>query len=137
MSMDKAIAQQIIGRVEELRTHLGHNKSRFSAEMGMKAQTYNNFIGAQGSKPNVELIHGCVERWGANAHWLLTGTGPMLQNGLPPELRDAVEERLLACERALGLKPYPAPDLTQMDPETAAPLRADERLESPPHQPGR
>lgn len=43
----------------------------------MKPQTYNNFIGSQGSKPNVELIHGIVNVFGVNPLWLLNGTGPM------------------------------------------------------------
>lgn len=66
---------EIIERIEYIRTHLGLNKSRFSAEIGMKPQTYNNFIGSQGSKPNVELIYGIVTRFGVNPIWLFTGTG--------------------------------------------------------------
>ena len=41
----------------------------------MKPQTYNNFIGAQGSKPNIELILGIVNRYGVNPNWLLNGAG--------------------------------------------------------------
>ena len=67
----------IIERIEYLRTLLNLNKSRFSADIGMKPQTYNNFIGTQGSKPNVELIHGIVNRYGANPMWLLNGSGPI------------------------------------------------------------
>lgn len=68
---------EIIERIEYIRTHLGLNKSRFSAEIGMKPQTYNNFIGSQGSKPNVELIYGIVTRFGVNPIWLFTGAGAM------------------------------------------------------------
>lgn len=71
----------IIERVEQVRTHLGLNKSRFSAEIGMKPQTYNNFIGSQGSKPNVELLHGIVTRFSANPMWVFTGQGPMFLEG--------------------------------------------------------
>lgn len=67
----------IIERIEYLRNLLNLNKSRFSADIGMKPQTYNNFIGAQGSKPNVELIYGIVNRFGANPMWLLNGSGPI------------------------------------------------------------
>jgi hypothetical protein len=70
----------IIERIEYVRTHLGLNKSRFSSEIGMKPQTYNNFIGAQGSKPNVELLLGIVTRFGVNPVWLFTGTGPMFMD---------------------------------------------------------
>jgi len=66
---------EIIERIEYLRTLLKLNKSRFSAEIGMKPQTYNNFIGAQASKPNVELIVGIVNSFGANPMWLINGTG--------------------------------------------------------------
>ena len=65
----------IIERIEYLRNLLKLNKSRFSSDIGMKPQTYNNFIGAQGSKPNIELIHGIVNKYGVNPMWLLNGTG--------------------------------------------------------------
>lgn len=65
----------IIERIEYVRKYLNLNKSRFSSDIGMKPQTYNNFIGAQGSKPNIELIHGIVNRYGVNPTWLLNGTG--------------------------------------------------------------
>ncbi len=71
----------IIDRVEQVRTHLGLNKSRFSAEIGMKPQTYNNFIGAQGSKPNVELLHGITTRFSVNPLWVFTGQGAMFLEG--------------------------------------------------------
>lgn len=71
----------IIERVEQIRTHLGLNKSRFSAEIGMKPQTYNNFIGSQGSKPNVELLYGIVTRFSVNPLWVFTGQGSMFLEG--------------------------------------------------------
>ncbi|MDH4121820.1 MAG: helix-turn-helix domain-containing protein [Deltaproteobacteria bacterium] len=70
----------IIERVEYLRTFLGLNKSRFSGEIGLKPQTYNNFIGAQGSKPSIELVMGVVQRFGVNPTWVLTGGGGMFQD---------------------------------------------------------
>jgi len=79
MSKPKKFAD-IIERIEYLRNLLGLNKSRFSADIGMKPQTYNNFIGAQGSKPNVELIHGIVNRFGVNPMWLLNGQGPVFND---------------------------------------------------------
>jgi len=86
---------EIIERIEYTRTHLGLNKSRFSAEIGMKPQTYNNFIGSQGSKPNVELIYGIVTRFGVNPIWLFTGSGPMFMDsrgGTPAGVRPQVAE---------------------------------------------
>lgn len=68
---------EIIDRIEYLRNLLKLNKSRFSSEIGMKPQTYNNFIGAQGSKPNLELITGIVNTFGVNPLWLLNGNGPI------------------------------------------------------------
>ena len=65
----------IIERIEHVRKYLNVNKSRFSSDIGMKPQTYNNFIGAQGSKPSVDLIHGVVDRYGVNPTWLLNGNG--------------------------------------------------------------
>jgi transcriptional regulator with XRE-family HTH domain len=87
---------EIIERIEYVRTHLGLNKSRFSAEIGMKPQTYNNFIGAQGSKPNVELLYGIVTRFGVNPVWLFTGSGPVFMDNRggpgPVSLRSQVGE---------------------------------------------
>lgn len=86
---------EIIERIEYTRTHLGLNKSRFSAEIGMKPQTYNNFIGSQGSKPNVELIYGIVTRFGVNPIWLFTGSGAMFMDsrgGNPAAARPHVAE---------------------------------------------
>jgi transcriptional regulator with XRE-family HTH domain len=86
---------EIIERIEYTRTHLGLNKSRFSAEIGMKPQTYNNFIGSQGSKPNVELIYGIVTRFGVNPIWLFTGSGAMFMDsrgGAPAAARGQVAE---------------------------------------------
>lgn len=75
---------EIVERIEYVRNYLGLNKSRFSAEIGLKPQTYNNFIGSQGSKPSVDLILGIVDRFGANPNWILNGKGPVFLE-LPPE----------------------------------------------------
>src|SRR5271170_4772904 len=71
----------IVDRIEQLRAYLRLNKSQFSNAIGMKPQTYNNFIGAQSSKPNVELLHGAVAKFGANPMWILTGRGEMFTGG--------------------------------------------------------
>lgn len=71
----------IIRRIEDLRGRFNINKSRFCEGIGMKPQTYNNFIGAQGSKPNVELILGVMQAYGVEPRWLLTGEGPVFAEG--------------------------------------------------------
>jgi len=73
----------IIERIEYVRNYMGLNKTKFSGEIGMKPQTYNNFIGSQGSKPNIELIHGIVNRFQVNPYWLLYGSGDVFAD---PEL---------------------------------------------------
>ena len=67
----------IVERVEIVRNKSGLNKSQFASAMGMKPQTYSNFVGAQASKPSIELIHGVVRQFRADPQWLLNGTGPM------------------------------------------------------------
>ena len=73
----------IIERIEYIRNYLALNKSRFSSEIGLKPQTYNNFIGAQGSKPSVDLILGIVNRFGVNPNWMLNGKTPVFQERTP------------------------------------------------------
>ena len=66
---------EIIERVEYVRGRLSMNKSRFCKGIGMKPQSYNNIIGPQGSKPNIELILGMVNVYHVNPYWLLDGIG--------------------------------------------------------------
>ena len=65
--------REIIDRIEQRRIDLGLNKSKFVKAFGMKPQSYNNFIGAQGSKPNIELILGVVNEYGMDPMYLLNG----------------------------------------------------------------
>jgi DNA-binding XRE family transcriptional regulator len=76
---------EIVQRIEYIRNYLGLNKSRFSTEIGLKPQTYNNFIGAQASKPSVELILGIVTRFGVNPGWVLGGSGPVFSERAPEQ----------------------------------------------------
>ena len=73
--MDAQKYPEIVERIEYVRKRLELNKSRFSQSFGMKPQTYNNFIGPQATKPNIELIYGVVDRFNVNPDWLLTGSG--------------------------------------------------------------
>ncbi len=74
---------EIIERIEYVRRHLSMNKSRFSSGIGMKPQSYNNFIGAQGSKPNIELILGMINVYHVNPYWLLDGIGDVFLESSP------------------------------------------------------
>lgn len=76
---------EIIERVERVRKRLALNKSRFSQSIGMRPQTYNNFVGSQGSKPNIELICGLINVYNVNPDWLLTGSGDIFTTD-PPSL---------------------------------------------------
>ncbi len=70
---------EIIARVENVRKELGLNKTKFSRQIGLKPQTYNNFVGSQGSKPNVALIKGVIDAFQVDSKWLLTGEGPIFE----------------------------------------------------------
>ncbi len=74
----------IIERTEQLRNQLGLNKSRFSNRIGMKPQTYNNFLGTQSTKPNIELIYGIIQQFNVNPMWLLKGEGTVFRGDGPP-----------------------------------------------------
>src|SRR5690349_4351421 len=80
---------EIIERIEQVRGYLGLNRSKFCRTIGMSPQTYNNFIGPQGTKPNIQLLHGVVTRFGVNPMWLFTGAGNMFLAGYgdKPSLR--------------------------------------------------
>ena len=80
---------EIIERVEYVRRHLAMSKSYFSERIGMLPQTYNNFIGPQGSKPNIELIFGLFNVYHVNPYWLLNGTGEIFLKP-PPDRRSLI-----------------------------------------------
>lgn len=63
----------VLERVEQVRIDHRLNKSRFSERIGIKPQTYNNFIGAQGSKPSVQLLMGVSDAFGVSMDWLCFG----------------------------------------------------------------
>ncbi len=70
----------IIARIEDMRHDLRLSKVKFAAGFGMCPQTYNNFIGQQGSKPSMELLMGVVEAYRADGKasalaWIAWGVG--------------------------------------------------------------
>ncbi len=77
--------EDIVERVEIIRNHTGLNKAQFAAAIGLKPQTYNNFVGAQGSKPSIDLIHGVVRQFQVDPMWLLVGRGPMYRTERAPD----------------------------------------------------
>ncbi len=79
---------EIIERIEHVRKQLGLNKSRFCQAFGMKPQTYNNYIGPQGTKPNIELFFGVIDRFSVNPDWLLTGSGDIFLTPHHPAITD-------------------------------------------------
>lgn len=80
-SMSRRRFIEIIERIEQVRRYLGLNRSKFCRSIGMSPQTYNNFIGPQGTKPNIQLLHGVVTRFGVDPMWLFTGRGNMFLSG--------------------------------------------------------
>ncbi len=86
----KQIYKDIVERAESVRKFLSMNKSRFSRRIGMKPQSYNNFTGAQGSKPNIELIYGLVNEYKVNPRWLLNGIGEMFYATPPDDTDDQI-----------------------------------------------
>ena len=114
--------REIIGRVEEIRHQLRLNKSRFSTTIGMKPQTYNNFIGRQGSKPSIELIADVVKEFSVNPLWLMFGHGqPFLPRdwaadaalphpGAEPAVPLSLAQRVEVLE-SIVLRPAPLPEV--------------------------
>ncbi|MCH7476827.1 MAG: helix-turn-helix transcriptional regulator [SAR324 cluster bacterium] len=90
--------KEIISRVEEVRMKLGLNKSQFSSRIGMKPQTYNNFVGSQGSKPNIELIHGIIREFKIAPAWLLLGTGEQFSSAAPEAIYSPLQSAQMPSE---------------------------------------
>lgn len=86
--MNPSDRQSIIGRVEQVRAALHLHKSQFAARIGLKPQTYSNFVCKQASKPSVELLVGLVKVFDVNPLWLLLGNtdSPMFMP--PPQVVD-------------------------------------------------
>ena len=61
----------------------------------MIPQTYNNFVGTQGSKPSIELVHGVGSRFNVNLTWLLYGKGAVFldQENALSELPTGIRRR--------------------------------------------
>jgi DNA-binding XRE family transcriptional regulator len=114
---DKSIRRfnEIIERIEQVRGYLGLNRSKFCRSIGMSPQTYNNFIGPQGTKPNIQLLHGVVTRFGVNPMWLFTGGGNMFLAGYgdKPSLR-SIAARGVAEEGPYAAKPLPMADQEEL-----------------------
>lgn len=83
----------IVERVEAVRRRCDLGKSAFCAAFSMAPQTYNNFIGAQGSKPNVELVLGVCQAYGVRADWLLWGREPVFAEGELPAPAEKARRR--------------------------------------------
>jgi DNA-binding XRE family transcriptional regulator len=118
----------IIDRIERFRVHVKLNKSQFSMRIGIKPQTYNNFIGAQGSKPSVELIHGIVTQFGVNPMWILTGNGSMHLDSPGRRVARAAEERAAKQPDRSEETGSAAP--AEVPPEFAALLPILDRIET-------
>lgn len=94
---------EIIERIEQVRGYLGLNRSKFCRTIGMSPQTYNNFIGAQGTKPNIQLLHGVVIRFGVDPMWLFTGGGSMFLANADDRVRRLSQPGARVAERG---EPY-------------------------------
>jgi transcriptional regulator with XRE-family HTH domain len=106
----------IIERVERVRMSLKLNKSQFAKLVGLTPQTYNNFVGAQGSKPNVELLHGIVTQVGVNPLWVLTGKGSIFMGKPADSVSPLARIHRMQEEVAESVSHHPAED----DPHRAA-----------------
>ena len=91
----------MIDKIETVRTHLKVNKSNFVRPFDMKPQSYNNFIGAQGSKPNIELVLGLVNHWGVDPNWLMDqNSSPVpvfLKKTQKQIIKEMLEQNLPGC----------------------------------------
>ena len=105
---------EIIERIEYVRGRLSLNKSRFSARIGMMPQTYNNFIGAQGSKPSIELILGMLNVYHVNPYWLLDGIGDVFLESSPDNDKPKSPPSLDSDSKSSGKK---SPRLRKKNPK--------------------
>ena len=105
---------EIIERIEYVRRRLSLNKSRFSKGIGMMPQTYNNFIGAQGSKPSIELILGLVNVYHVNPYWLLNGTGEIFLEPSPDKEKPKSQPSRKSDSKSSGKK---SPRLRKKNPK--------------------
>jgi len=112
---------EVVDRIERVRKQFGLNKSRFSSSMGIKPQTYNNFIGKQASKPNLDLVIGLVSRYNVNPEWLLKGVGPV----------HLTSEEGGSGAQMPGIAPmateFPSAGWSAPEPYTPAPMAAESR----------
>ena len=75
----------------------------------MMPQTYNNFVGTQGSKPSIELVHGVGSRFNVNLTWLLYGKGAVFldQENALSELPTGIRRRMMEGLRQVKSRQFP------------------------------
>jgi DNA-binding XRE family transcriptional regulator len=121
----------ITGRAEVVRTRLGLNKSQFSARIGIKPQTYNNFVGSQGSKPNMELFYGIVREFNVDPMWLLNGMGEPFASSQPPSNGRTLSEPRKSGSKLHGERKYSGAMLANLKEELDLVLSASRQGRTP------
>jgi len=105
---------EIIYRVEYVRSRLSMNKSKFCTAFGMKAQTYQNFLSKQGSKPSIELLLGMLNVYHVNPYWLLDGIGEVFLESSPDKEKPKSQPARDSDSKSSGKK---SPRLRKKNPK--------------------
>ena len=72
----------ILSRIRAVIDHAGISDTEFSRRIGVGQSTLFGMF-QRGAYPKADLIANTIKEFQINAHWLLTGEGPMFQGGPP------------------------------------------------------
>lgn len=75
--------QEICNRIKEIRAAKGLSRARIGHLLGERESKIQDIERGK-QRPKDEILSALVNRLGINAHWLLTGSGPMVSDAPSP-----------------------------------------------------
>ena len=75
--MDSAERDELVGRIEEVRTSHGLSQRAFCREIEYRIGSYSNVVGGRKTKPSIDLLQKVSGRFRISWPWLINGSGDL------------------------------------------------------------
>lgn len=118
----------MVERILELLKLTGMNPSRFADEIGVQRSAMSHLVSGR-NNPSLEFVLKVIKRFPeVNTDWLITGSGPMVRNGMdaPPAFQDTnlSAEPELFSEQPIEVPAKEEPDAIYEKPTRPQPVKA-------------